>query len=86
MVCVNTHAMKYVCKGKCPVFSCWQSGYLPFCVTERLYPTIRRPLDEWSNTYILKRLLDLLLFMQSNEDSLSRIHHMEQAVPKDRVG
>lgn len=22
MVCVNTHAMKYVCKGKCPVFSC----------------------------------------------------------------
>lgn len=28
--CVNTHAMKYVHKGTCPVFSCWQSGCLPF--------------------------------------------------------
>lgn len=28
--CVWIHIMKYVCKGMCPVFSCWQSGYLPF--------------------------------------------------------
>lgn len=62
------------------------------CMTECLDPAIRRSLDEGSNTYTLNRQLEVLLFSHSSSKaSLSKIHHMEQAVPKgvvplDRAG
>lgn len=82
-VCLNTHAMKYVCKGQVSCLFLLAKWIFTICVTDCLYPAIRRPLNEGSNTYLLNRQPELLLFTHSSsEGSLSKIYHMEQAVPK----